>query len=69
MNHALAVLFHERGPKFQLYETDESDVKHAHDFVVPLPRIDSKGVRIIMVWWLDVQGYLSMINQYAVAKK
>jgi len=49
MNHALAVLFHERGPKFQLYETDESDVKHAHDFVVPLPRIDSKGVRIIMV--------------------
>jgi hypothetical protein len=43
----LAVLFRNGGPKFELYETDESDVKLVHDFVTPMPRLDSKGLRII----------------------
>ena len=31
----------------KLHETDESDVKFAHDFVIPAPKFGSKGVRVI----------------------
>jgi len=47
MNHLLAALFRENGPRFELYETDKSDVSPAHDFVVPLPKVETKGVRVI----------------------
>lgn len=30
----------------ELFETDESDVKMAHDFFVAAPKLDSKGVRV-----------------------
>jgi hypothetical protein len=30
----------------ELYETDITDVELAHDFMLPSPRLDSKGVRI-----------------------
>ena len=30
---------------FELYETDVSDVTLAHDYFVPYPKLDSKGVR------------------------
>ncbi|TVY39771.1 Cytochrome P450 monooxygenase [Lachnellula occidentalis] len=43
---ALAVLFRPGGPNFQLFETDESDVIQVHDFLLPLPRLDSKGMRV-----------------------
>ncbi|KAK4109141.1 cytochrome P450 [Canariomyces notabilis] len=42
---ALAVLFRPGGPKLELFETDESDVKQAHDFAVSLPKLDTKGIR------------------------
>ncbi|RYC55702.1 hypothetical protein CHU98_g10505 [Xylaria longipes] len=45
INLVLAVLFRPSGPKLELFETDESDVRVAHDFGVPLPRLDTKGVR------------------------
>lgn len=45
----LAVLFRPNGPKLELFETDESDVKQAHDFAVSLPRLDTKGVRAIVL--------------------
>lgn len=32
--------------EFELYETDETDVELKHDFTIPAPRLDSKGVRI-----------------------
>ncbi|KAM5485587.1 hypothetical protein McanCB56680_001888 [Microsporum canis] len=48
MSLILAVLFRPHGPKFELFETDESDVKQAHDFLIPLPKIDTKGVRAII---------------------
>ncbi|KAF2162127.1 hypothetical protein M409DRAFT_69340 [Zasmidium cellare ATCC 36951] len=32
--------------KLELYGTDESDVKLAHDFFLPSPRLDSKGIRV-----------------------
>ncbi len=40
----LATMF--RRFTFELYETDESDVRLAHDFFLPSPKIDSKGVRV-----------------------
>jgi len=30
-----------------MYETDESDVMPAHDLIVPMPKLGTKGVRII----------------------
>lgn len=33
----------------ELHETDESDVELAHDFFLPSPRLDSKGVRVRVV--------------------
>lgn len=40
----LSVLF--RRYEFELFETDESDVKLAHDFFLVSPKLDSKGVRV-----------------------
>ncbi|KAK2823885.1 hypothetical protein FQN49_007522 [Arthroderma sp. PD_2] len=48
MSLILAVLFRPNGPKFELFETDESDVKQAHDFLIPLPKVETKGVRAII---------------------
>ncbi|KAL4756283.1 cytochrome P450 [Aspergillus foveolatus] len=44
----LAVLYRPGGPELGLFETDESDVKQVHDFLIPLPRIDTKGVRVVV---------------------
>lgn len=44
----LAALFRPGGPRIALFETDESDVIIAHDFMLPLPKLDSKGMRIII---------------------
>ena len=41
----LAVLFRPGAPKLQLYKTDHTDTDHIHDFVVPLPRLETKGAR------------------------
>lgn len=30
----------------ELYETDVSDVELAHDFFLPSPKLDSKGIRV-----------------------
>ncbi|PQE19169.1 cytochrome P450 protein [Rutstroemia sp. NJR-2017a BBW] len=45
---AIAVLFRPIGigAKLKLFETTERDVKHAHDFIVPMPDVNSKGVRV-----------------------
>lgn len=48
MSLILAVLFRPSGPEFELFETDETDVKMAHDFLIPLPRITTKGVRALI---------------------
>ena len=40
----LAAIF--RNFEFELYRTDASDVELAHDFFLPSPRLDSKGVRV-----------------------
>jgi hypothetical protein len=35
--------------EFELYETDASDVELKHDFTLPAPKLDSKGVRTRVV--------------------
>ena len=34
--------------RLELFETDGSDVEIAHDFFNPVPRLDSKGVRVMV---------------------
>jgi hypothetical protein len=35
--------------ELELFETTIEDIKMAHDFFAPVPRLDSKGVRISIV--------------------
>ncbi|KAL8936670.1 MAG: hypothetical protein Q9211_004074 [Gyalolechia sp. 1 TL-2023] len=44
INLIIAALFRPGGPKFEMYETDESEILPAHNLIVPLPKLDSKGV-------------------------
>ena len=44
---ALAQIF--RRFDLKLYETDQSDAVMAHDFWVPVAKMDSKGVRVQVV--------------------
>ena len=44
---ALATVF--RRFNFKLYETDITDVKLAHDFFLPSPKLHSKGIRVKVV--------------------
>ncbi len=40
----LAAVF--RRFSFELYQTDVSNVELAHDFFLPSPKLDSKGIRV-----------------------
>ena len=44
---ALATFF--RRFKSELYETDITDIELQHDFLIPSPKLDSKGVRVKIV--------------------
>ena len=44
---AMAMLF--RRLKFELYQTDITDVEIKHDFFLPNPRLDTKGIRVRVV--------------------
>lgn len=43
---ALAVIFRPGGARLELYETDQTDTDHVHDYVVPLPKLETKGIRV-----------------------
>lgn len=45
---ALAAVFAPGRFHFELFETDESDVKIVHDFTNTSPRLDSKGIRVLV---------------------
>ncbi|KAI9747825.1 MAG: hypothetical protein M1815_003852 [Lichina confinis] len=47
INLIIATLCRPDAAAFDLYDTDESDVLPAHDLIVPLPKLDTKGVRVI----------------------
>lgn len=34
---------------YKLYQTDKSDVRYKYDFFTPRVKLDSKGVRILVV--------------------
>ena len=46
INILLAVLFRPNAPVLELFETDETDVIQTHDFLLPLPKLNTKGVRV-----------------------
>ena len=48
LSFVVAAIFHRGGPTLSLFKTDESDVIETHDFLLPLPRLDSKGVRVMV---------------------
>ena len=48
MSLALAVLHRPNGPRLELFETDESDIIHVHDYVVSFPKLSSKGIRVLV---------------------
>jgi hypothetical protein len=49
MHLLLATIFRPGAPKMELFETDETNVRPIHDFLLPLPKLDTKGVRVKMV--------------------
>ena len=44
----IACLFRPNGPEFELFETDDSDIAPKHDFIAGLPKLDSKGLRVLV---------------------
>ena len=45
----LSTVFRPGAPSLELFETDESDIVQAHDYIIPLPRLDSKGLRVKVI--------------------
>ncbi|PQE20317.1 Cytochrome P450 protein [Rutstroemia sp. NJR-2017a BBW] len=48
MSMVMAALFCPNGPKLRLFETDETDADPACAFLLPLPKLDSKGIRVLV---------------------
>ena len=48
---ALATVFRKLGRRLELYNTErERDVDVKHDFFVTNPSLDSRGVRVMLIW-------------------
>ena len=45
---AVAAVFRPERFTLRLYETDVSDVEPRHDFLNTSPRLDSKGIRVLV---------------------
>ncbi|OTB00292.1 hypothetical protein M426DRAFT_267883 [Hypoxylon sp. CI-4A] len=45
---ATGLIFRRLGSRMKLYETDHSDIEMMHDYFVPVPKLDSKGVRVLL---------------------
>ncbi|KAI2628686.1 putative cytochrome P450 [Hypoxylon sp. NC1633] len=43
------ILLRRLGPRLRLFETGVDDVKILHDCFVPLPKLDTKGIRVLLV--------------------
>lgn len=48
MYFALSQLYQPGGPDIELFESDETDVRLAHGYIFPQPRLDSPGVRVLI---------------------
>lgn len=49
VNMTIAVMFGPGAPRLELFETDESDIVQEHDFLIPVPKLNSKGLRVKVV--------------------
>lgn len=43
-----AALFSPDGPKLKLFETNEGDADPVCAYSLPVPRLDSKGIRVVV---------------------
>lgn len=50
LNKTLSTVFRPGAPRLELFETNESDIVQAHDYIIPLPNLDSKGLRVKVIW-------------------
>ncbi|KAL4964160.1 cytochrome P450 [Aspergillus stella-maris] len=48
MCYLLNELYKPGAPELDLYETDETDVALVHGYMFPLPKLDSRGVRVLV---------------------
>jgi len=48
MYFTISQLYQPEGPEIELFESDETDVKLACGYVFPQPRLDSRGVKILI---------------------
>ena len=46
LNLMLAALFRPGGPRIELFQTEDSDLVQKHDLLIPLPKLESKGLRV-----------------------
>jgi hypothetical protein len=46
--HTLARLFRPQAPQYVLHETGLDDIVAIHGLLFPMPRLDSKGVRMLI---------------------
>ena len=46
LNLMLSALFRPGGPRIALFQVDESDLVQKHDLLIPLPKLESKGLRV-----------------------
>jgi hypothetical protein len=44
----MSALFCPKGPNLKLFETDETDADLACALLLPLPKLDSKGIRVLV---------------------
>jgi hypothetical protein len=49
------VLLRPGGLQFELFDMDESDVVYVHDFLLLLPRLDSKGMRVTIKYFCPMK--------------
>ena len=46
LNLMLSALFRPGGPRIELFQVEESDLIPKHDLIIPLPKLESKGLRV-----------------------
>jgi hypothetical protein len=48
MYFAISQVYQPGGPDIELFESNESDIRLAHGYVFPQPRLDSEGVKVVV---------------------
>ena len=48
INQAMAVMFRPNAAELSLFETAESEIAQAVDFLMPLPKLESRGTKVMV---------------------